>query len=73
MVHPDLVPLDFMLCTKNIEAGIIIQKEKLFIRGKDMSGVVTNRGISQFLNLLIRKGIIKKNTITILCLVTTVL
>jgi len=49
-----------------MEAGIIIQKEKLFIRGKDISGVVTNNGISQFLNLLIKNGIIKKNTITIL-------
>lgn len=63
MVHPDLAPLTKTLSTSKKDAGINSQKLKLFIRGKLISAEEHIKGISQFLNLPIRKGMIKKNTI----------
>lgn len=63
MVHLDLALLTRVLSTSKKDAGKRSQKERLFIRGKLMSAAPAKRGISQFLNLPIKKGIIKKKTI----------
>lgn len=50
--------------SKRKKAGGRSQKLRLFIRGKAMSGALTIRGISQFLNLPRVTGITKKKIIT---------
>lgn len=67
MVHLDLAPPTKTDSTNKKAAGMRSQKEKLFIRGKLISGDEHIRGINQFLKPPIKKGIIKKNTITTLC------
>jgi len=62
MVHLEPAPLTRTLSTNKKDAGNKSQKLKLFMRGKLMSAEEHIRGINQFLNLLIRKGMIKKNT-----------
>ena len=48
-----------------IKAGNINQNERLFIRGKAISGTLIYKGINQFLKPEIRVGIRKKKIITI--------
>jgi len=69
-VHLDLAPLTKTDSTNKKAAGIKSQKEKLFIRGKLMSADWQKSGINQLPKPPIKKGIIKKNTITTPCLVT---
>jgi len=68
-VSSDLaLPLDTLTSKK--DAGNRSQKLRLFIRGKLMSAEEHIRGMSQFLNPPMRKGIIKKNTMMTLWPVT---
>lgn len=69
MVQPDPALPTKTDSTSIKEAGTKSQKEKLFIRGKDISATPQNKGINQFPNPPIKKGITKKKTITTLCLV----
>jgi len=54
----------------NNTAGSKSQNDKLFIRGKAISGTLMYKGINQFPNLEISVGIKKKKIITNLCDVT---
>ena len=65
-VHPVLAPPSMQedRITK-IKAGNINQNDKLFMRGKAISGTLIYRGINQLPNLEIIVGIKKKKIITI--------
>lgn len=73
-VQPVLIPLSSIVEKQaKINAGNINQKDKLFIRGKAISGTPIYKGINQFLNLEIIVGIKKKKIIIIACAVVITL
>lgn len=73
-VHLVPTPPSIIALNNNIKiAGNINQYDKLFIRGKAMSGTPQYNGINIFPNLEIKLGIKKKKIITKACAVVNTL